>query len=202
MINVNSNNMAKEETNSKHTFVLAKGRELFWKYGFKKVSIQEICKEAGISKMTYYKYFADKAELAKAVFDKEATESVKAFRNIIEEKISPPEKIMKLIAMKQEGANGVSKEFLKDFYSDDKNGIKIYIEEKAKAAWGEMLNDFKKAQRKGIFRKDLKPEFFLYFSQLAGEMLSDERLLQLYKSPQELIAEFSNFIAFGISPHQ
>jgi AcrR family transcriptional regulator len=194
--------MIKEEVNSKYTFILAKGRELFWKYGFKKVSVQEICKEAGISKMTYYKFFANKAELAKAVFDQEANQSVKAFRNIIEEKNSPPEKIMKLIAMKQEGASGISKEFLTDFYSDDKAGIKIYIEEKTNAAWGEMLNDFKKAQRKGIFRKDLKPEFFLYFSQKAGEMLSDERLLKLYKRPQELVAEFSNFFAFGISPHK
>lgn len=194
--------MSKEEGISKYTVILAKGRELFWKYGFKKVSVQEICKEAGISKMTYYKLFADKTELAKAVFDQEVNQNVKAFRSIIEEKNAPLEKIIKLIGMKREGASGISKEFLKDFYADDKAGIKIYIEQKTNAAWDEMLNDFKKAQRKGIFRKDLKPEFFLYFSQKAGEMLSDEQLLKLYKRPQELVNEFSNFFAFGISPRQ
>ena len=40
--------------------ILKTGKELFWKYGFKLVTIEEICKEAGVSKMTYYKYFTNK----------------------------------------------------------------------------------------------------------------------------------------------
>ncbi len=38
--------------------------ELFRKYGVKRVTVEEICTTAQISKMTFYKYFANKKELA------------------------------------------------------------------------------------------------------------------------------------------
>jgi len=33
------------------------------------------------------------------------------------------------------------------------------------------------------------------------DFLKDEKLLALYDNPQDLIVEFSKFIAWGISPH-
>ncbi|WP_317897733.1 TetR/AcrR family transcriptional regulator [Aurantibacillus circumpalustris] len=192
----------KEETNPKYMQLLATGRELFWKYGFKKVSIQEICERAGISKMTYYRFFENKVELAKAVFDKEASQGVVEVKNILKEKSLPSEKIKKIIMMKQNGTTGISKEFLKDFYTSSGDGLKEFIEEKTKKLWQEMLVDFKKAQKKGVFRKDMKPEFLFFMSQKGSEMITDERLLRLYKNPQDLLVEFSNFVAYGISPHK
>ena len=49
-------------SNPKREQILKTGKELFWKFGFKRVTIEEICKEAGISKMTYYKYFTNKMD--------------------------------------------------------------------------------------------------------------------------------------------
>lgn len=177
-------------------------RRLFWRYGLKKVSVQEICIEADISKMTFYRYFENKIELAKAVFERETFISLKKFRDIIQEKCAPGDKIVKIIAMKRERAEGISKDFLKDFYASDAMGLKTYIEEKTKAAWNEMLGEFKQAQLEGCFRRDLNPEFLFYFSQLAGEMLDDDRLTKLFQSRQDLLAEFSNFFAYGVSPKQ
>lgn len=192
----------REKGNTKQTEILTTGRALFWKYGFKKVTIQEICKEAGISKMTYYRFFQDKIELAKAVFDAEVEKGITTFREIIEEKSNPSEKVRKIIALKQEGVNGISKEFLKDFYGSDDTGLKAYIEEKTRATWVEMINDFKKAQRKGIFRKDMKPEFLIFLTMKIAELLNDKQLSQLYDSPQDMMTELSNFFAYGISPNR
>ena len=46
--------------NIKYNQILTKGKELFWKYGIKRVAIEEICKQAHVSKMTFYKYFKNK----------------------------------------------------------------------------------------------------------------------------------------------
>ena len=186
----------------KYQKLLSTGRQLFWKYGFKRVSIQEICEEAGVSKVTFYRFFENKTDLAKAVFDKEAQEGLVKFRNIMQEDTSAPEKIKKIVLMKQEGVNEISKEFLKDFYSSPELGLKTYIEEKTQVMWNEMLNDFKEAQQKGWLRKDLKPEFLFYISQKVSEMLNDEHLGKLYNSPQDLVMELTNFFAYGISPHE
>ena len=49
--------------------ILIAGKKLFFKYGLKKVTIEEICAEANVSKMTFYKYFPNKTALVKKVFD-------------------------------------------------------------------------------------------------------------------------------------
>ena len=64
-------------SNPKKNQILHTSKELFWKFGFKRVTIEEICKEAGVSKMTFYKFFPNKLELAKTILDKIFDENIK-----------------------------------------------------------------------------------------------------------------------------
>jgi AcrR family transcriptional regulator len=190
------------EDNVKYQNILSAGRELFYKHGFRRVSVEEICRKANVSKMTYYKFFENKVELAKSVFDNEVTQGARKLKSILAEDITAAEKIKKLIQIKYEGTNDISKEFLQDFYSSPELGLKDYVEEKTKIFWTEFIQDFKAAQEKGWFRKDLKPEFFFYLSQKLSSMVTDEHLLSMYDTPQELIIEFTNFFTYGISPRE
>lgn len=187
-------------TNRKYLNILATARDLFWKHGFKRVSIEELCQKAEVSKMTFYKFFPNKIELAKAVFDNEVQEGLKRFKNLVREDTPAREKIRKLVEMKVEGTNNISKEFLQDFYSDRELGLKEYVEKSTREAWTEILRNFKYAQEKGWFRSNMKPELLFYVSQKMGELVTDESLLKMYSSPQELVLELTNLMAFGISP--
>jgi len=186
----------------KYHDLLQTARELFWKHGFRRVSVEEICKKAGVSKMTYYRFFPNKLELAKTVFDNVVDEGVKQFKNIMAEKSSSSEKIKKLIRMKLDGTNEISQEFLVDFYSCPELGLTSYIEEKTRNVWAVLMEDFRQAQQKGQFRSDMKPEFYFYMAQKLGEIYNDKKLSALYHSPHELIMELVNFFMYGISPHE
>jgi len=191
----------KDPHNSKkYQKILATARDLFWKHGFKRITIEELCETADVSKMTFYKFFPNKIELAKAVFDHEVQEGLKTFKNIVMENIPAPEKIRRIVEMKAKGTNNISKEFLQDFYSDRKLGLKDYIEKRTREAWAEILKDFRRAQEMGWFRNNMKPELLYYISQKMGELVTDENLLKLYNSPQELVLELTNLMAYGISP--
>lgn len=187
-------------SNKKYVQLLAAARDLFWKHGFRRISIEEVCQKADVSKMTFYRFFANKIELAKAVFDKEVTEGLQRFRDILAEDSTPDEKIRRMLVMKVQGTDHISREFLQDFYADKELGLKDFIEQKTRETWNEMLADFTQAQERGIFRKDMKPEFLIYFSQKMTELITDEKLLSLYNSPQDLVMELTNFVSYGISP--
>ena len=61
--------------------IIEVARELFHKFGFKKVSMDEIAKEAGVTKKTIYRYFNSKEALLE-YFIQEEIQNMKA---IVEE---------------------------------------------------------------------------------------------------------------------
>lgn len=61
--------------------IIEVARELFHKFGFKKVSMDEIAKEAGVTKKTIYRYFNSKEALLEYFIQEE----IQNMKTIIEE---------------------------------------------------------------------------------------------------------------------
>jgi hypothetical protein len=122
------------------------------------------------------------------------------FKLLKHESESPAELLVGLIKMKKEGVNEISKEFLSDFYSDKELGLKEYMEMKSKEVWIEILKDFKGLQEKGLIRKNLNIEFFLYFANRVNDLIEDPYLLSLFPNPEDLVMELTNLFAFGMTP--
>jgi AcrR family transcriptional regulator len=186
----------------KHKDILHTSKELFWKYGFKRVTIEEICEKANVSKMTFYRFYPNKLELAKSVFDMVIDNSIKDFKTLMKQDIPASEKVKGMLQMKFEGTNDISKEFLVDFYNNPDTEVSGYIEKRTREVWSEIIEDFKKGQHEGWLRKDFKPEIILIFSQKIMELIKDENILKLYNTPQDLIMEIANIFTYGITPHK
>ena len=193
--------MNKGPQNKKHQALLLTARELFWRHGFRRVSIEEICREAGVSKMTFYRHFENKKALAMAVYDEVIASSTDTFRQIFQdESSSTAEKMQQLLSIKMQGTNDISREFLQDFYNNPELGLTTYIETRTRESWQEVISIFTQAQEKGTFRKDFKPEFLLILEQKLQELMNNETLLGMYDSPQDLIMEMTNIMVYGIAP--
>lgn len=186
----------------KQASILSTAKELFWKHGFKRVSVEEICKKAKVSKMTFYRFYPNKLELAKAVLDMVIDQSITDFRSLMQEHISASEKMQRMLMMKLEGTHDISKEFLMDFYSNPELEISAYLQKRSSEVWFTIAEDFKKGQQEGWFRKDFKPEMMLIMSQKLMELINDPKVLKLYNNPQELVMEIANFFTYGIVPHE
>ncbi len=187
--------------NRKYQALVMESRELFWKHGFRRVTIEEICHRAKVSKMTFYRYFPNKLEIAKEVFRAEAEQGVERFRRIIRnDTASPEQKIHDILLLKSDSTNEISKEYINDFYRGPSD-LTRFIQEITVHAWNDMIEDFRKAQTDKVFRSDFKPEAILILAQKIGELMNDPRLTQLYVSPQEMVMELAVFFTYGISGH-
>jgi len=151
--------------------------------------------------MTFYRYFPDKLALAKAVFDDEVDKGTLQFREIMISESSASEKLEAMLRTKADSVNNISQEFLNDFYSDKDSDLRTYIAQKTADVWNEIVNDFKMAQQKGVFRSDFKPEILLYISQQLPGFINDPYLVQLCGSPQEVVMEIARFFTYGIAPN-
>ncbi|MDX2430699.1 MAG: TetR/AcrR family transcriptional regulator [Bacteroides sp.] len=189
-------------SNPKRMQILATGKELFWKFGFKRVTIEEICKAAGVSKMTFYKFFPNKIDLAKTILDNVFDESILKIRRISIEHESTDKTLRRLMQMKSEGSRDISEEFIKDLYANPDAGLKSYMEEKTNSMFAEITGIYEKGKEDGWIRKDLNIPFFMTFTRKLIPIYSDDEILHFFDSSQELIMEITNLFVYGVSPHK
>ena len=188
--------------NKKKESLIATGKDLFWKYGIRRVSIEEVCKESGVSKMTFYKFFPNKIDLAKTILRLVMDKALIDFRALINSDLSLKEKVHQLFVMKLEGTKNISTEFIKDIYHNPKLGLMEEMEAYSKESLQLFVGFFKEAQVNGRIRKDVKIEFIISYLNQMTQTINDEALLAHYETPQDLIMESMNFLFYGLFPRE
>jgi AcrR family transcriptional regulator len=186
----------------KYRDILATGKALFWKHGFRRVTVEEICQESGASKMTFYKYFPNKAELAKSILDKLFRKSMDEFSKLMHSDMPFEKKMEMQIKMKSEGTKDISEEFVKDIYGDPESELFDYWRGKAEEAIQVVVELYREAQIQGDIRQDIKIDFILHMINKTFELVNDDTLISKYDTMQELILEINRFFLYGILPHK
>ena len=148
----------------KQTLLVDAARELFFKHGIRRISIKEICEKAGVSKVTFYRYYTDKNDLARFIRDELMGVGVSKFDEITASDISYGEKVDLMTDWRREFFSGMSPDFIEDiFLMEDFNEI-------VKERFSKMIQS---AQEKGEIKKELSPELIWQLSQKIHEMVSD-----------------------------
>jgi len=94
-------------------------KDLFWKHGFKKVSIDEICKKSNVSRKTFYTFYENKNALVIYLYNKVIEEAYDIYEGVVESDMNFSEKLEKFFNYKLEFTKNISMEFISDFYNPD-----------------------------------------------------------------------------------
>ncbi len=175
-------------------------KELFWKFGIKRVTVEEICEKAEVSKMTFYRNFSNKFEICKAVLDGVYKTSFDWYEEIMAREIPFPEKIEQTILLKLKMAEDISTEFLNDLISLDNTELQSYLATKQQEMLGKIMADYKTAQENGEIRKDLNINLIPMYTEALRNMLSNPALASMNIPPEELTREMTNLFFYGIMP--
>ena len=186
--------------NKKYIQIIKTAKTLFWKYGIKRVTIEEICATAGVSKMTFYKFFSNKYTLVRHILDRIFDESLSKYNSIMASDQNYKDKVSDLVLLKMESTKEISHEFLSDFYNLEDTELKAYMQQKKEENLTLMMNDIILAQKNGDIRAGIKPEFIMYFLNHLSAMGEDPSIKALYPNAQDMILELMNFYFYGILP--
>ncbi len=190
------------KSNKKYRAICLAGKELFWKYGIGRVSVEEVCKKAEVSKMTYYKFFRNKNELVKAILNEIIEKSIIEYREYWDSDLPFEKKVEKTIEFKMKYSTDISKEFITDLYANPDPELKEFIQSLLDANIEMIRIDFTKAQEKGEISSTLRIDLILHFINKIPELISDPKLTEYYDSPQQLIREFMEFFFYGLIPRK
>jgi len=182
----------------KYEKLIATGRSLFWKYGIKRVTIDEICRESSVSKMTFYKYFKNREDFACTILNEIVEDGLKVYSEIMSGDMSFQKKVEKIIEFKIKMSENMSYEVMHDIYSGAFPKLREMMIKRSNENIAILMNDFRKAQEAGEITRDFDLKFVLYFLNKSIEIVNDKELNKIYNTPQELIGAFVKFFFYGI----
>jgi AcrR family transcriptional regulator len=187
-----------EELPEKKQKLIEAARDLFCLHGIRRVTIEEICRKANVSKMTYYKYFNDKADIARAVLDLFFSDGFKVFKDIIEEEISFPQKFEKILLLVTTEIHTAGPSFLEDLM-DSKSPLHAYFQDMQKKTTQWTMDFFKEAQKAGYINPDIKISFLLFMLDRVSDLLNHPELVKAMPDIEERANELALQLFHGFA---
>lgn len=192
------NNFQNFEQNAKFQNIIKTSKDLFYRYGIRRVTIEEICRKANVSKMTFYKFFANKTALVKYLLNKIFDQGIADYNAIIAQRIPFQQKVEKIIALKMQQTESLSHEFLQEVMQNPEPSIAKLMEERRRESFQIVMDSLVRAQKKGDLRREIKPEFIMYMLNHLIDMSKDKSLEEIFENPQEMSVELTSFFFYGI----
>jgi AcrR family transcriptional regulator len=162
---------------------------LFSRHGSKRVTVEELCREAGVSKMTFYKYFPNKVELVRTIRDDLMEEGFAKFDEISALDLPFPKKIDLMTRWKVEYAARVNADFIRELVSNDE----LLVEFKRR-----YLANITSAQQKGELRSDIDPEFLWLVVEKLGELVKDGSWKALFSDLSQYQQQLRTLLFYGL----
>ena len=173
--------------------------DLFQRFGFKRITIEELCLKAGVSKMTFYKYFQNKDELVKYLANELLLQAETAMHEIDAMDIPFTTKIKKFLKLKEDAGAKLSREFIVEYMNPDTE-MQLFFTQFYERATNLFIEFIQNSQQKGEVRKDIKPEFLIAAINKLIDLAKDETLIDLYPRAMDFTLEINKFMCFGILP--
>jgi AcrR family transcriptional regulator len=175
-------------------------KELFLKHGFKKVTVDEICKKAHVSRKTYYTFYENKNALVLYIVDEISKQSLQDFRVLIDGPGSFAEKMSKAMELKFEFSKSISMEFVADIFDPAATEIMEYWKNVMQESMLLLMNFLKDGQRRGEMNPDLNLNFVLWFYGKMADILKAPEAMMLFGSAEELVKQVTQVLVYGIMP--
>ena len=164
------------------------GEALFVKHGMRRVTVEEICRQAGVSKPTFYKYFQNKAALARRIVELWIEECLQRIEGIERAEAPFPDKLKQILAIKREFAARPGPEFLEDL---------IHLDIDLSRALRRVMHFLVKFQQRGDIRADIRPEFLMAAFDILNSLQQDPRIRGLYEDAETLAADVFKLFYYG-----
>ncbi|MEK9613732.1 MAG: TetR/AcrR family transcriptional regulator, partial [Flavobacteriaceae bacterium] len=173
---------------------------LFFKFGYRRVTINDICRKACLSKMSFYRYFKNKEEMVSITLKNLIKESNSRFESIMEGDVRFLEKVKNLISMEDTFREQIGVDFINDILSSKNKLFSEIIKEQSIYEERQLKKYFSEAQEKGELDKKTPVPFLIFMLKDIKEKVQNKDLKKLYSNEKDMWRDLTNFYFFGIAP--
>lgn len=165
------------------------------------VTIEDIAKHAGVGKTTVFKYFGNKDNLIKEVFQNCLDELVVSAQEVLEQEKSFEETLISLTQNKIDLLNRINKPFysiMMEYVTEkDDTGSSLMMEKYTRNNYGMMLDLFHRGRKEGKVDLKYSDEFLILYFQTIVEGISNPNI---YEKIKPYTREWTEMLIKGIAP--
>ncbi len=139
--------------------ILKTSLELFFKFGIKRVTMDDIAKELGMSKKTIYQFYKEKDDLVNQLCEIEMKRNEKKFEEVFNDSNNPIHEIMLISENIREMLQNVNPMFFLDLQKFHPNAFVKFQSFKENCAFKDIVRNIKKGKEEGYYRPEIDEEF-------------------------------------------
>ncbi|MFN6945209.1 MAG: TetR/AcrR family transcriptional regulator [Cytophagaceae bacterium] len=129
--------------------------ELFFRYGLKSITMDDIAKHLGVSKKTIYQFFSDKNQLVCEVTRNYLSYSEKSFEDISEKSMDPVDEILKISEHVKVMFQNMNPSVLYEAQKYYPQAYAIFMEHKESCIRCSLMKNLEQGIELGLYRKDI-----------------------------------------------
>ena len=185
----------------KDIFLKQVATELFYQQGWKLTSIAEICRVAGVSRVTFYKYFPTKQDLVKSIFEEQKNNMRQEFDRLLATKADLATVIQQILTMQQESmATLYSAAVLHDLNHDKDETLQDFFRQMVQEKYHYMHYFFSTLQKRKSIRNDFPVILIDVLIQKMDEMIHSSVLQKHYSGKeQQLFKDVLQLFLHGLT---
>ena len=151
--------------------ILRTSLELFFKYGIKRVTMDDIAKELGMSKKTIYQFYKEKDDLVNQLCEIEMMKQETQFDEIRTQAKDPIHEIMLISIRMREMMQNINPVFFLDLQKFYPKAFEQFQKFKEECAYKDILRNIKEGKEIGVYREDINEEFASRYRMAQIDML-------------------------------
>jgi TetR/AcrR family transcriptional regulator, cholesterol catabolism regulator len=138
--------------------ILEKSQELFFRYGIKTVTMDDVAKEVGISKKTIYQHFSDKDSIVYAVVEAHFMQECRQQEKLQAEATDPIAEVVMSSEMMRQVLTGMNPSMFLDLKRYYPSAWQLFTEFKNGFIFDLIRNNLLKGIEQGLYRTELNIE--------------------------------------------
>jgi AcrR family transcriptional regulator len=163
----------------KNITIIEKARDLYYKYGIKSITMDDVARELGISKKTLYQEVKNKTELVEKVFDFEIKKKTWESKELDKSELNAIEELFEVyrqINYVLEKHNPSMHYDLRKYYPDI---FKRLHESKQNRMLKSLIKNLEKGKKEGLYRKEIDNEIIARLQVARAENVTESSCLSV-----------------------
>lgn len=183
---------------SKKGQLLNSATVLFCSHGFRRITIDEICRTAQVSKMTFYKYFKNKVDIAKQVLDHIYEQGKVHYYDMLKQNIPFSLKIEKILLISRSQTQAIGQSFFEDLMNTDLP-LNAHFNKKQDEIKQMTINFCRDSQKNGYIRNDIDIDVMMFMLNVQHEQVNHPDFIKAVPKVEDRCSILASLFFYGFT---